>query len=91
MADENYLEMLRRLAEQKLQGNQSLASNLDPDSVVRENEQDRRPASINQLPTTGEDVKAIQDLGVLDKINMRRQGLDPWNPDDVKRYRSGQM
>lgn len=49
-------------------------------------------ADDNQRPGfTGEDVRAVQDLGIMDKFRMVKQGLDPQNSDHIKKFKSGQQ
>lgn len=61
----------------------------DDEQLVAKNEvqQDRKPQSEDSFPITGKEVQLIQGVGILDKIQMKRQGLDPANPDDVKKYK----
>lgn len=42
---------------------------------------DNRP-----LPFSGQDVQQVQDVGIMDKFGMVRQGLDASNPDHVRKY-----
>lgn len=42
------------------------------------------------LPISGQDVQANQNLSMIDRFKMVKQGLDPGNPDHVKQYHSGQ-
>lgn len=42
-----------------------------------------------KLPMSGEDVRNVQNVGIMDKFKMVRQGLDPQNPDHINRYRAG--
>lgn len=50
----------------------------------------RTPASTNSLPISGKDVQELQNLGIIDKVKMKHLGLDPWNPDDVHKYKMSQ-
>jgi hypothetical protein len=77
----DYSKILRLLAQKKIEKDQQIAQNT---------EAQREPAAINVLPISGQDTQKIQDLNILDKINMKKQGLDPWNTDDIDKYRSGQ-
>lgn len=63
----------------------------DEEELIAKNEKARQPASTeNALPINKEDVQLIQGLDILDKIQMKRQNLDPWNPRDVQKYRRSQ-
>lgn len=74
--DEQYKSILEELAKRKMEQNPTLIA------------QNREPASINVLPVSGSDTQMIQDLNILDKIRMKAKGLDPWNPNDVEKYRN---
>lgn len=44
------------------------------------------PGNDRPLPISGQDVKQVQDVGIMDKFGMVRQGLDPSNSDHVQKY-----
>lgn len=44
-------------------------------------EDDKKP-----LPINGQDVQNTQNLGIVDKFNMVRSGLDPGKADHVAQY-----